>query len=138
MDIEAFLLCDCATDSQGKLNVLGAFDAIWSRQMPMVHPACTVAARVRFAKIEEGTHRIKINVIDADGRSIGPKIENNINIRIPPNEDSFTTNLILNIQRMKLEDYGDYRVDLAIDGRQEASVPLKVRQVPNKSNQNGQ
>ncbi len=132
MDIEAFVLCDCATDSQGKLNVLGAFDTIWSRQMPMVYPACTIAARIRFAKIEESIHRIKINVIDADGRSIGPKIEDNITVRIPKNEDSFAANLILNIQRMKLEDFGDYRVDLAIDGRQEASVPLKVRPVPNK------
>ncbi len=25
MDIEAFLLCDCAMESGGKLNVLGAF-----------------------------------------------------------------------------------------------------------------
>ena len=132
MDIEAFLLCDCATDSIGKLNVLGAFDTIGAKQAPVVYPACTVAARIRFAKIEEGIHRIRINIIDADGKSIGPKIEDNINVRIPPNEDSFAANLILNIQRMKLEDFGDYRVDLAIDGRQEASVPLKVRQVPKK------
>ena len=130
MDIEAFLLCDCATDSIGKLNVLGAFDTIRAKQMPVIYPACTIAARIRFAKIEEGIHRIRINVIDADGKSVGPKIEDNINVRIPSNEDSFAANLILNIQRMKLENFGDYRVDLAIDGRQEASVPLKLRQVP--------
>ena len=28
MNIEAFLLCDAATDSAGKLNVLGAFDQL--------------------------------------------------------------------------------------------------------------
>ena len=130
MQIEAFLLCDAATDNQGKLNVLGAFDAIWSKQTPIIHPACTIAARIRFSQIEQGAHRIKINIIDVDGRTIGPQVEDNINIRTPDNEDSSAANLILNIQRMKLDNFGDYRVDLAIDGRQEASLPLKVRPHP--------
>jgi hypothetical protein len=130
MQIEAFLLCDAATDNQGKLNLLGAFDTIWSKQIPVVYPACTIAARIRFSQIEAGTHRIKINVIDVDGRIIGPQVEDNINVRIPENEDSSAANLILNIQRMKLDNFGDYRVDLAIDGRQEASLPLKLRQIP--------
>ena len=132
MEIEAFLLCDCATDTQGKLNVLGAFDRIFAKQVPFVYPACTIAARIRFSKIEEGVHRIKINVIDADGKQIGPKVENNITVRVPEGEDSSVANLILNIQRMKLEHYGDYRVDLAIDGRGEASAPLKIREVPDQ------
>ena len=29
MNLESFLLCDAATDQQGKLNVLGAFDNIF-------------------------------------------------------------------------------------------------------------
>ena len=30
MEVEAFLLCDCATDQQGKLNILGAFDRLYT------------------------------------------------------------------------------------------------------------
>jgi len=133
MDVEAFLLCDCATDQQGKLNILGAFDNIWTKQVPMVHPACTIAARVRFSKIEEGEHKIRINIIDADGNTAGPDLHNTILVRIPPNEDSRIQNLILNIQGLKLERYGQYRVDLAINGRQVASAPLKVRKIPEKT-----
>jgi len=133
MNIEAFLLCDCATNEHGKLNVLGAFDTICSSQMPATHPACTIAARIRFSKIEEGEHKIRINVIDEDGNSVGPELENSLSIRFSQNQDSSISNFILNIQGLKLEKFGEYRVDLALDGRQEASVPLFVKHVPNES-----
>ncbi len=132
MDIEAFLLCDCATQDHGKLNVLGAFDKIYAEQMPAVHPACTIVARIRFSKIEQGEHKIKINVIDEDGKAIGPKLEDTISIKVGDKEDSSVGNFILNIQGLRLENYGDYRIDLAIDGRQEASLPLEARKVPKK------
>ncbi|MHC4882477.1 MAG: DUF6941 family protein, partial [Planctomycetota bacterium] len=32
--MEAFLLCDAATDQNGKLNVLGAFDNIFAKETP--------------------------------------------------------------------------------------------------------
>jgi len=54
MEIEAFLLCDAATEQQGKLNILGAFDNYWVRQMPARIPQCAVVSRVRFEKIEQG------------------------------------------------------------------------------------
>jgi len=135
MNIEAFLLCDCATqDRQGKLNVLGAFNNIFVAQMPYVHPACTVAGRVRFTKIEEGDHKIRINIIDQDGQAIGPKkIEGHLSARVGDDVDSAAFNFILNFQRLKFQKYGQYRIDLAIDGRQEGSLPFHVRKIPNRS-----
>ncbi|MHC4396042.1 MAG: DUF6941 family protein [Planctomycetota bacterium] len=130
MEIEAFLLCDCATQGQGKLNVLGAFDRIYSPKIPAVHPACTIAARIRFTAFEEGSHRIKINVVDADGNKAGPELEDNITVRVGDGESTCVRNLILNIQGLKLENFGDYRIDLAIDGRQEATLPLSVVEMP--------
>lgn len=130
MNIEAFLLCDCATDNRGKLNVLGAFDSIYVKQVPAVHPACTIAARIRFSKIEQGQHQIKINVIDQDGRDIVPRLEDKISVKVADNVDSSVVNLILNLQRLKLDDFGEYRIDLAIDNRLEGSLPFNVRKVP--------
>ncbi|MHC4482097.1 MAG: DUF6941 family protein [Planctomycetota bacterium] len=130
MEVEAFLLCDCATDSQGKLNVLGAFDTIFATRTPIAYPACTVAARIRFSRIEQGEHNIRINVIDEDGKEISPRLERTISIQVAENDNSSFANIILNFQGLKLKRYGEYRVDLAIDGRQEATVPLKVRQPP--------
>jgi hypothetical protein len=88
MEVEAFILCDCATDQQGKLNILGAFDRLYARKIPAVHPACAVAVRLRFSKIEEGDHTIRINFIDADGNPAGPVLERNISVRVPENENS--------------------------------------------------
>ena len=96
------------------------------------HPACAVAVRIRFEKIEEGDHKIKLQIIDEDGNSIGPKPEGNISIRPRPGLDSYTANLVLNIQGLEFKKYGKYRIDLAIDGQIKGSLPLTVREVPNQ------
>ena len=129
MEVEAFLLCDCATDQQGKLNILGAFDRLYARKIPAVHPACAVAVRLRFAKSEEGEHTIKINFIDADGNTAGPDLERNITIQMPENDTSSVRNIILNIQGLRFNKACEYRFDFAIDGEQQACLPLKVIEV---------
>ena len=128
MNIEAFLLCDCATDSFGKLNVLGAFDSIHAAKMPHVHPACTIAIRIRFNATEHGQHQMRLNVIDVDGKSIVPKLEGQVNVPAKKDASSIAVNMILNLQRLKFENFGEYRVDFAIDGRQEASLPFHVKE----------
>lgn len=133
MNIEAFLLCDAATDQQGKLNILGAFDNIFAKKVPTMHPACAIAARIRFEKIEEGSHPIRIHIIDEDGKSIGPKLEGNVNVRIGDDVDSTATNIVLNIQRLKFEKYGQYRIDLAVDNQIKGSLPFNVREAPNQT-----
>jgi hypothetical protein len=131
MNIEAFLLCDAATDQQGKLNILGAFDNIFTKRVPTMHPACAIAARIRFEKIEEGSHSIRILIIDEDGKAIGPDLQVNINVNIGDEADSMTTNIVLNIQRLKLEKFGRYRIDLSIDNQKIISLPFNLREIPN-------
>ena len=132
MNIEAFLLCDAATDQHGKLNVLGAFDNIFAKQIPATHPACAVAARIRFDRIEEGEHKVSILIIDEDGNPIGPKLDGSVNVRFKEKMDSLVTNLILNIQGLKFEKFGQYRIDLAIDGEIKAELPLRLTELPQK------
>lgn len=132
MNIEAFLLCDAATDQQGKLNILGAFDNIWTRKIPVIHPACAIAVRIRFEKVEEGNHPIRINIIDEDGKPIGPKLEGNVNVRFVDDVDSTVTNMVLNIQGLKFEKNGQYRIDIAIDNQIKGSLPFHVREIPNQ------
>lgn len=133
MNVEAFLLCDAATDQRGKLNVLGAFDTIWAKQLPITHPACSIALRIRFETSECGEHPVKIQIIDQDGNRAGPKLEGNINVRAGEGRGSTITNLILNIQGLKFEGYGEYRIDLIIDNQKIADLPFAVGEVPNKA-----
>lgn len=132
MNIEAFLLCDFASDEHGKLYVVGAFDSIFATKMPTVHPACSVAARIRFERIEEGEHSVKLDVVDEDGGPIVSRLDGQISVHIRENLSSSAVNLVLHLQRVKFEKYGQYCINLAIDGKTEASLPFAVRKPQNQ------
>ena len=128
MRVEIFSLCEAATADAGKLNILGAFDSIWSVKMPAVHPQCAIALRLRFDSIEKGEHAITVNFVDSDGKHIIPPAKSAIKIGFPEEQRYGSANLILNIQQLKLEKFGEYSIDLAIDGRSESSLPLFVKE----------
>ena len=128
MNVEILALCDAANDSHGKLNILGAFDSLWARTAPAVHPACAVAVRIRFSELEQGEHKVAIHLIDDDGVMVLPPIEGAIQITLNAGDVSAVANLILNLQSIKLEHYGEYFVNLMIDGEEAASLPLLLRQ----------
>lgn len=127
MNIEVFSLCDAATVDMGKLNMLGAFDTIWTKKTPAIHPQCSVALRIRFTSIEKGEHNVIVNFVDADGKPIVPSAGGTIKINFPDDQRSGSANLILNLQGLRIEKYGEYSIDLAVDNQQKASLPLFVR-----------
>jgi hypothetical protein len=127
MHIEVFSLCDAATADAGKLSMLGAFDAIWTAKTPVVHPQCAIALRIRFDRIERGEHKIAVNFVDIDGKHLLPPANGLIKIDFADIQSSGSSNLILNIQGLKLEKYGEHSIDLAVDGNLKARLPLFVR-----------
>jgi hypothetical protein len=130
MKVEIFTLCDAATaDSGGKLNILGSFDRINASGIPVTHPLCALAMKLRFERLEEGQKRIRISFVDSDGTAVMPTLEAGTQVMFPPNESSVTACFVLQIQQMKLPNYGEYSIDLAVDGRHEASIPLFVKQI---------
>lgn len=130
MKIEVFALCDAATDSHGKLNILGTFDQIYAVKMPIVHPFCAIALRMRFDKMEEGIHRIKLQLVNPDGVPVFKPMEGSVNPRMAADVDSVAVNLILNFQNIKFEAYDDYQINLSIDDVAMASLPLRLRKMP--------
>jgi len=127
MTVEVFVLCDAATDSGGKLNILGAFDSLWMKDFPSVHPHCAIALRLRFSAIERGNHRVMVSFVDQDGKAVIPALDGNIAITFPDEQKTGAANLILHLQGLKIEKAGEYSIDLAVDGQQKASLPLFVR-----------
>jgi hypothetical protein len=132
MKVEAFLLCDAATDAVGKLNVLGAFDRVFLKSVPGIYQGCTVAMRVRFTRMEVGTHEFEIRFIDQDGKSIIKPLQGQVDVNFESDAQSGAMNFILNIVRVRFDYYGDYQVDLRINGDVVASLPLVVVSVPEK------
>lgn len=132
MNIETFLICDAATDSQGKLNILGAFDSIYTKKLPAIHRACSIALRIRFSKLEEGEHKINITIMDEDGNKVVPDLKGNLNLQIGDDVNSKSINLIMNLQGLQLKNYGEYSIDLNVDGKQQATLPLYLRKIPDQ------
>ena len=130
MDIQIAVLCDAATDNSGKLNILGTFDTIFTSQLPAIHPQCSIALRMTFNKVEEGNHKVKLNFVDEDGKSVMPPIEMPVEVTVPDETIFLSRNFIVNIQKLKFEKEGLYSIDIAVDGRQEGSIPLLVRIPP--------
>ena len=129
MKVEIFTLCDAATaDSGGKLNILGSFDRLNANSIPVTHPLCALAIKMRFERLEEGQKRISISFVDSDGKAVMPTLDAGSQVMFPPGESSVTACIVLQIQQMKLPNFGEYSIDLAVDGRHEASIPLFVKQ----------
>jgi hypothetical protein len=127
MKVEIFTLCDAATiDAGGKLNILGSFDRLNAKETPIMHPQCALAIKLRFERVEEGQKRIRIAFIDADGASVMPTIDATTEVRFQGNDSTSTVSLALGIQQLKLPKFAEYSIDLAVDDRHEASIPLFV------------
>jgi hypothetical protein len=86
-----------------------------------------VALRILFRKEEEGLHIVRVLFVDDDGHSIVPPMETAFEVDLP--EDLFfsTRNLILNLQQLPFAHPGAYSIDVSVDTRQMASIPLQVR-----------
>ena len=112
MNIQVAVLCDAATDDNGKLNLLGSFDTIYAPQLPAVHPQCAVALRVTFMSGDEGERKLKLNFVNADGRAIMPPIEIPVTVALPDDAYFLTRNFIVNIQQLKFTEAGLYSVDI--------------------------
>ena len=130
MNIQTAVLCDAATDDNGKLNLLGAFDTIYARELPAIHPQCAVALRVTFLAGDEGKRQLKLNFVDADGHAIMPPIEIPVEVALPDDMHFGTRNFIINIQQLKFEQPGLYSIDIARDEKTHASIPLLVKHNP--------
>lgn len=137
MNIQVAVLCDAATDDSGKLNLLGAFDTIYTPQMPAFHPQCAVALRVTFQPGDEGTRKLSLGFINADGHSILqaadgrstlPRIDLPVSVAIPDDTHFQTRNFIVNIHGLRFDEPGLYSVDVRLDDETVTSVPLQVRQ----------
>lgn len=127
MDIQIATLCDAANDSQGKLNILGAFDTLATTKLPATYFQCCIALRMTFNKGEEGAHKLKINIVDEDGKPVMPSIEIGVEIAVPDETAFLSRNFIINIQQLTLPRPGLYSVDLFMGGEQKGSIPLHVK-----------
>ncbi len=129
MDIQVAVLCDFAADYQGKLCVQGAFDTLFARQFPVVHPACALALRLCLMPEDAGEHKLGISIVDEDGAPLDKEkmpIVGDLKVGLPEGASFLTRNLIMNFQGLRFEKTGNYSVDVTLDGELVARTPLRL------------
>jgi hypothetical protein len=129
MEIEIFTLADFAQDNNSKLTVVGTFDSIHTKQFPAIHPACTVACRLRFAAKDEGAHDFKLRLIDTGGKEIIQPVKGEINIGKPVNGQFTTINIVINFGQLQFPAPGRYSFELYIDDDWKSGLPLFLQQI---------
>lgn len=130
MDLLVAALCDSASEYDGKLCLLGAFDTIYVSGLPAVHPQCSVALRLVFGPEEDGPNRVRVGFLDENGAPLTPPLEAVINVAFPPKGHFASRNLVLNLQHLRFEKEGLYAIEVAVGTRRLARIPLHVRLIP--------
>ena len=127
MNVQLATICDSASDYGGKLCVLGAFDTLCSREFPVVHPQCSLAVRMTFDAADIGKHQLFIRCIDPAGQECLPALEQVIEVAFPSSFVPFVTrNIVLNLQRLRIERQGVYQWLVQVGTRTLASIPLRA------------
>lgn len=129
MQLEIFTLCDAATEHAGKLNIIGTFDSLRALEAPVAHPSCAIVGRLRFDRIEEGAHRVGLTFADEDGQMVMPKVDSSLTVAFAPGLRTVTSHFVMVLQQIRLPKFGEYTIDLAVDGHHLGSLPLYVSKV---------
>jgi hypothetical protein len=103
---------------------------VFVKETPIVYQGCTVAMRVRFNRAEVGTHSFEIRFVDQDGRDIIKALRGQVEVNFSSDAHSGAMNFVLNIVKVKFPYFGDYQVDLRMNGNAMATLPLAVCPVP--------
>jgi hypothetical protein len=86
-----------------------------------------------FEKIEEGAKTVRISFIDNDGKPVMPTLTQQLNVQFSGTQSEATVQFALVMQQISLSSFGEYSIDLAVEGRQEASTPLYVMEKPQQN-----
>jgi hypothetical protein len=128
MELEIFSLADFAADyGNGKLTVVGTFDTIFTPNLPVVHPHCSVAVRIRVANSEAGHHDFEIKVIDPDGK-VFQNVKGGMDINVNPIADYNTMNLVMNLNNLTIQKAGKFAFEFHFDNEFRSGLKLNVVQ----------
>ena len=127
MHIAFALLADGANLSQeGKLNILGVFDAVQVGPLPTVHPRAHLVLRLKGSRADVGMHVVTMRWLDPQGQEvIASSGELNVGAP-PPGVNELDIPLIATLD-LPLAQAGTYTLAIGLDEEPRATVTLQVR-----------
>lgn len=130
MEVKFAVLADAANvTGDGKLNILGMFNALQAPSFPCAHPQMCLVLRFEASRSEEGKSRtIEIQLSDSDGAKV---FSINASLVVPKGKPGMPIRIdhILAMNGVRFPKPGDYVFNVLIGDDQKASVELKLLQV---------
>lgn len=127
MQVTFAVLADAANLSQeGKLNVLGVFDALQVGALPAVHPRAHLVVHFKGAASDVGRHTVTLRWINPKGSELWTST-GELNVGQPPaGVVEMDLPLIAQID-LPIDAAGSYQMSISLDDKQSALVPVQVR-----------
>ena len=124
------LFADSANLSlEGKLNILGVFDALQVATFPTVHPRAHLVLRLKGERADAGNHTVVLRWVSPSGQELWSS-NGELSIGAPPaGVQAMDLPLIAAID-LPLDAPGNYRMAITVDDVPRVEVPLHVRSAP--------
>lgn len=127
MHVSFALFADAANLSQeGKLNVLGVFDAVHVGSLPAVHPRATLVVRLKGTTADVGAHTVTLRWKNPKGAELWSSAAE-LNVSAPPGHASEMDMPLIAAIDLPLDSVGDYSMTVELDGQVRAETRLFVR-----------
>ena len=128
MHVQFALFADAANVSQeGKLNILGVFDALHVGQLPTVHPRATFVVRLKAVAEDEGPHGVSLEWVNAVGEMLWSS-RGELLVGSPPDGADGIDVPLLAVVDLPLDVAGIYTMIVAVDDTEAVRTSLHVNQ----------
>ncbi len=127
MHIAFALFADAANLSQeGKLNILGVFDALQVGTLPAMHPRASLVLRLKGSPDEVGTHSVGLRWTNPNGQELWSS-EGELQVGPPPAGVSELDLPLIATVDLPLDVPGTYRMEVMLDKEAQTALVLQVR-----------
>jgi hypothetical protein len=126
MHISFALFADAANLSQeGKLNILGVFDAVQVGTLPTLHPRATLVVRLKGNRDDAGTHSLALSWVNPRGSELW-KSDGEVNVGAPPPGVAEMDMPLVAAIDLPIDQPGVFTMRVSLDDAIAAEVPLQV------------
>lgn len=120
------LFADAANLSQeGKLNVLGVFDALHVASLPAVHPRATLVVRLKASPDDAGTHALTLTWVAPGGEEVWSS-SGEVEVHLPPPGAIEVDIPVIAAIDLPIAEAGVHVMRVELDADVEAEVGLHV------------
>ena len=127
MHVSFALFADAANLSQeGKLNILGVFDALQVAQLPAIHPRAHLVVHLKGTSADIGSHTVNFRWLSPSGSELWNS-SGDLSVGAPPPGTAEMDLPLIAQLDLPMDAAGSYTMAIAIDGDHTVDVNVQVR-----------